>query len=92
MVHGDPRLDNWFFYPEDGETKCGALDWQMMLKSDVYVSPASRPPPRRLLLPPAAHPHRRPHRRPGPALASPQRCSALRARCRTAQVFSFSVT
>lgn len=33
--HGDPRLENWFFYHEDGQKKCGALDWQVMSKGDV---------------------------------------------------------
>ena len=31
LTHGDPRIDNWFFYKnENGEDDCGILDFQLM--------------------------------------------------------------
>ena len=35
IVHGDPRLDNWFFNEAGGKSSIGILDWQLMLKSNV---------------------------------------------------------
>ena len=32
LTHGDPRIDNWFFYKNDaGEDDVGILDFQLML-------------------------------------------------------------
>ena len=34
LTHGDPRIDNWFFYKnENGEDDCGILDFQLMTVS-----------------------------------------------------------
>jgi len=36
VIHGDARLDNWFFFTNsDGVRECGLLDWQMMSKGDI---------------------------------------------------------
>lgn len=35
VTHGDPRLDNWFFFEDIGGPSVGALDFQLMLRTDV---------------------------------------------------------
>eukprot|EP00040_Diaphanoeca_grandis_P015091 m.76854 g.76854 ORF g.76854 m.76854 type:complete len:494 (-) comp24943_c0_seq2:135-1616(-) len=36
VVHGDDRLDNWWFYTnESGQRACGLLDWQMIAKGGI---------------------------------------------------------
>eukprot|EP00729_Bicosta_minor_P012236 gene12236-32054_t len=36
VTHGDARLDNFYFYAdESGAKKCGAIDFQLLLKADI---------------------------------------------------------
>ena len=38
FYHGDPRLDNWFFYnDDDGNATTGLLDWQVCGRGSVLL-------------------------------------------------------